>query len=423
MKASNKVVYQNTFFLYIMTGAKFVLPLIITSCLTRRLGPDSYGVISYLTPVMASFMLFFDFGFNFSATKKISQNRDNKMLISKTIAAVYTSKMLLVLAGLVILIILIACVNILKDYLLVTVLYYIATAAQIFIPDFLYRGIEKMQGITIRYILAKLITAILIFTLVKSEDQLLVVPLAYLLGTVIAAVYTNRHMVLKLGYSFGLSNIKQAVAELRVSTVYFASTFATMMLSGVNTFVMGIVNMPTAQIAYWGVALQVVQAIQSMYEPITTSIYPYVVVKKDYKFVLRITVGLLPIVLIGCIALYWLAQPVVMVIAGSEYLAAVSVLRYLIPLLFFAFVVQMLGFPLLGAVGHQKQVMITTVAAAVFHVMGMVVLILTGNFSLFTLSVLRVVSEFIFMVMRIYYVIVFLKKNRVEKGWQNETLQ
>ena len=39
-------VAKNTFYLYVMTAAKFVLPLIITAWLTRRLGPDSYGVIS-----------------------------------------------------------------------------------------------------------------------------------------------------------------------------------------------------------------------------------------------------------------------------------------------------------------------------------------------------------------------------------------
>ena len=70
MTSSNKTFAKNTFFLYIMTGAKFVLPLIITACLTRRLGPDAYGVISYLTPVMGYFILLFDFGFNFSALKK-----------------------------------------------------------------------------------------------------------------------------------------------------------------------------------------------------------------------------------------------------------------------------------------------------------------------------------------------------------------
>ena len=114
MKSYDKIVIKNTFFLYIMTGAKFVLPLIITACLTRRLGPESYGVISYLTPVMGYFILLFDFGFDFSATKKISQNRSNKEYIEKTIASVYTAKILLVPIGFIFLLILFFCVELLR---------------------------------------------------------------------------------------------------------------------------------------------------------------------------------------------------------------------------------------------------------------------------------------------------------------------
>ena len=274
MTSSNKTFAKNTFFLYIMTGAKFVLPLIITACLTRRLGPDAYGVISYLTPVMGYFILLFDFGFNFSATKKIAQHRADPVLIEKTIAAVYTAKILLVLAGFLPLMLLLLCIDLLRQYVLLTVLYYLSTAAQIFIPDFLYRGLEKMEGVTTRYILAKLITAVLIFLAVRDDGGLILVPLAYLIGTVAAALHTNHHMVKKLGYRVALGGLREAAAELRESGIYFVSTFASTALSVTSTFVMGIVGMPTAQIAYWGVAFQVVQAVQAMYDPITTAFTP-----------------------------------------------------------------------------------------------------------------------------------------------------
>lgn len=415
MESANKVVYRNTFYLYIMTGAKFILPLIITACLTRRLGPVSYGVISYLTPVMNCFILLFDFGFNFSATKKISQNRQDIKLINKTIAAVYTAKIILAAVGLVILLIMIPCINILKENIVITLFYYIATAVQIFVPDFLYRGIEKMEALTTRYILAKLITAVLIFFVVRGEQQLLLIPLFYLLGTGAAAVYTNWHMRRKLGYTVSLSGIRDAVLELKDSSIYFVSTFAGTALTGANAFVMGIVNMPLAQIAYWGVAFQVIQAAQSMYDPITTSIYPHVAAKKEHRFVLRIMGFLLPAVLLGCVLLYRLSDLAVIIIAGSEYLEAAAVLRYLMPLLLFSFIAQMLGFPFLGAVGRQKQVMITIVISAVFHLLGIMVLIISRSFSLFTLAILRNVSELMLMVLRIYYAAVFLKENRMRK--------
>lgn len=412
MTSSNKTFAKNTFFLYIMTGAKFVLPLIITACLTRRLGPDAYGVISYLTPVMGYFILLLDFGFNFSATKKIAQHRADPVLIEKTIAAVYTAKILLVLAGFLPLMLLLLCIDLLRQYVLLTVLYYLSTAAQIFIPDFLYRGLEKMEGVTIRYILAKLITAVLIFLAVRDDGGLILVPLAYLIGTVAAALHTNHHMVKKLGYRVALGGLREAAAELRESGIYFVSTFASTALSVTSTFVMGIVGMPTAQIAYWGVAFQVVQAVQAMYDPITTSIYPHVAGKRDHKFVLLITLCLLPLVAAGCVLLYCLAGLAVKIIAGSAYLAAVPVLQALTPMLLFSFVAQMLGFPLLGALGRERQASFTTLVAAGAQILGLVGLALSHHFTLLSLALLRNVTELIFMILRIYFVGVFLRERR-----------
>ena len=412
MTSSNKTFAKNTFFLYIMTGAKFVLPLIITACLTRRLGPDAYGVISYLTPVMGYFILLFDFGFNFSATKKIAQHRADPVLIEKTIAAVYTAKILLVLAGFLPLMLLLLCIDLLRQYVLLTVLYYLSTAAQIFIPDFLYRGLEKMEGVTTRYILAKLLTAVLIFLAVRDDGGLILVPLAYLIGTVAAALHTNHHMVKKLGYRVALGGLREAAAELRESGIYFVSTFASTALSVTSTFVMGIVGMPTAQIAYWGVAFQVVQAVQAMYDPITTSIYPHVAGKRDHKFVLLITLCLLPLVAAGCVLLYCLAGLAVKIIAGSAYLAAVPVLQALTPMLLFSFVAQMLGFPLLGALGRERQASFTTLVAAGAQILGLVGLALSHHFTLLSLALLRNVTELIFMILRIYFVGVFLRERR-----------
>ncbi len=410
--SSIKILYKNSILLYIMTGAKFVLPLIITACLTRRLGTENYGIITYMTSVMGYFILLFDFGFNYSATKKISQNRNNRSIVNKTIGAIFTAKLLLVLVGLVILFVLIPLINILRNNLVLVLLYYFSTAAHIFLPDFLYRGLEKMEGVTIRYILAKLISAALIFIAVQDESDLLLIPLFYFLGTAVASIYTIRHMIIKLGYHFSFSGIKDATNELKDSFIYFASTFATTALSVTNTLVMGIVNLSVDEIAYWGIAFQIIQAIQAMYDPITTSIYPHIAAKKNYKLVLKITGALTPVVVIGCVATYFLSGVAINILAGSDYSAAVLVLKMLIPILLFSFIAQMIGFPLLGAIGGQKEVTKSTIISACFHLLGIIFLIVLGKFSLTSVSILRVMSEFVLMSVRVYFVVIFIKALR-----------
>ena len=220
-------------------------------------------------------------------------------------------------------------------------------------------------------------------------------------------------MMKKLGYHYSFSKIHDAIAALKESSIYFLSTFASTALSVTSTFVMGIVGMPVVEIAYWGVAFQVVQAVQSMYDPITTSIYPHVAEKKNYKFVLQVTVGLLPVVAVGCIALYWLSSLAVRIIAGEEYMAAATVLQCLIPMLLFSFVAQMLGFPLLGALGQQSQTSFTTLIAAVAQIFGLILLAVSDHFTLVSLCRLRIITELILLLLRLYFVYRFL--------WQKKT--
>ncbi len=418
--SKNKVFYKNTIMLYIMIATKFVLPVIITACLTRRLGEDGYGVITYMTATMNYFLLFLDFGFNFSSTKKISQNRENAAVVQAEINNVITAKIWLSVAGFIVLLAIIPFINILKANAVLSILFYVSTVANIFVPDFLYRGLEKMEYVTLRYVIAKIVTTVLIFVCVHGIDEMLFVPVFYTVGTLIAAAFTIRHMKKAFGFSVRLGRVKETWNELKDSAVYFASTFATTALSAFNTLVMGIVNFPTAQIAYWGVAFQIVQAILSLYEPITSSIYPRVSANKDYKFVLKITKYLSFVVVAGCVLAYFLADVAVKIIAGAGYEPAVTVFRLLIPMLLFSFWAQMLGFPLLGAMDKQKQVTASTIAAGGFHILISVFLIIIGKFDLMSLSVVRSISEFVLFAIRLAFVVVLLKKINCPKRERGE---
>ena len=113
--------------------------------------------------------------------------------------------------------------------------------------------------------------------------------------------------------------------------------------------------------------------------------------------------------------MYWLAGLAVQIIAGDEFLAAVPVLQCLIPVLLFSFIAQMFGFPLLGALGRQKQTSFTTLIAAAAQVLGLIILIIFDQFTLVSLCVLRNITEVILMVLRIYFVCAFLQEIRNKK--------
>ncbi|HCR3554786.1 TPA: oligosaccharide flippase family protein, partial [Morganella morganii] len=65
-----------------MQGINYLIPLVTLPYLTHTLGGFQYGVLSTVLILVQYTVLFVDFGFNLSSTKKISENRDNNYLVN-----------------------------------------------------------------------------------------------------------------------------------------------------------------------------------------------------------------------------------------------------------------------------------------------------------------------------------------------------
>lgn len=390
---NDEVFYKNTAMLYLMTLATYVFPLITLPYLTRVLEPQYYGIITYMTATMSYFQTFVDFGFNFSATKKISQHRNDLQYVAEVVASTIEGKFILVLISLAVYTTLVPFIEILRTNILLGYLYFLSVAVSIFLLDFLYRGIEKMEIITLRYVASKTVSTVLTFVFVRSKEDLIFVPILSIAGTLTAVILTWIHVkrIIKLKTVF--VPIKKAWIGLKTSAIYFVATFATTAFGATNTFVMGIINMPPEQIAYWTVSYQLVSALQSAFSPIINSLYPHMAAKRDFKLIKKVLIIIEPLIFLGVAVAMALSGIVIQIFAGPGYEGAVPVLRLLLPLLIFSFLGQVIGFPTLGVMGKEKKVTRTTIIAAIFHVTSIILLLALNHFTLITLAILRCTTE------------------------------
>ena len=146
--------------------------------------------------------------------------------------------------------------------------------------------------------------------------------------------------------------------------------------------------------------MQLISAVQSLYTPITNDIYPSMVRTKSLKFLKRILLIFMPIVVVGCIICVLLSSFIVTLIGGSQYTAAAPVFRTLVPVLLFSFPGMLLGWPALGPIGKQNETTMTTIVTAVFQVCGLGILILFEQFTLINIAILRGITEGIMMSLR-----------------------
>jgi len=400
MKRESRI-FKNTFMLIIFNIAKIVFPFVTLPYLTRVFTTDTYGTVAYVKTVMSYMQIVVDFGFVLSATKDIVKIKNNKQKMEYVIGDTMVARIIMGLIGFVILILLCLTLPILRNNILYTLLSYLVVFSSIFLMDFLFRGLEIMHVITIRFIVMKLISTILTFILVKNDSNVLLIPILDILSSLVAIVLVW-FKVKKLNLKIRFSGIKKALFSIKDSFVYFLSSVASTSFNALSTIIIGI-QISSTEVAYWSVCMQVIGSIQSCYSPISDGIYPEMIKSKDYSLIKKIVKLLLPVVSIGCICAYFLSGFVLKILGGTEYLVAEPVFRILIPSLFFGFLAVIYGWPALGAIGKTKEATISTVTSVMVHILLLVILILTNTFTLVNIAIVRTLTEIVLFSIRYYF--------------------
>lgn len=397
---SNKIV-KNTIALYANNIAKMIIPLITLPYLTRVLSKDCYGTVAYVKAVMQYMQLIVDFGFLLSGTKDIVKARTDKEKMQREAGDIFAARIILACVAGAVLFLLIAFIPLLRKNTLYTLLSFFVVFLTCFLFDFLFRGIEEMQVIAIRFVTMKSIAAVLTFVFVKNDSDILWIPVLDIIGSMVAIALVFSELR-KREIRIKISNLNNIIRKIKESAVYFASEVATTAFSALNTLLIGI-YIAEAEVADWSLCMQLVAAVQSMYTPLTNSIYPEMVRSKNINLVKRILKIFMPVVVCGCIFTLIVAKQVLFIIGGVQYINAAPLLRCLVPVLFLSFPAMVFGWPTLGAIGKAKETTKTTVITATIQIIGLIILILFHHFTLINIAILRGLTEFVLLSTRYSY--------------------
>lgn len=397
----NKVL-KNTVMLYLMNIAKMIFPLLILPYLTRVLTVECYGVVSYTKAIMQYMQLIVDFGFVLSGTKDVVFAKNDKIKLDIEVSNIFIAKILLSIVASIILCLASMAIGILRENIQFVLLSFVVVFLTNFLFDFLFRGLEKMEIITIRFVIMKGVSTALTYFFVHKDSDILWIPILDIIGSVIAIVMVMMELK-KLNIQLHFGNLKIIMEKIKDSAIYFFSNMATTAFMALNTLLIGIF-IEKIEVAYWSLCLQMVTAVQALYTPLTDGIYPHMVKTRDIRLLKKTIKIYMPLVTMGCIFTLVMAKYALLLLGGSQYIGAANVLRALVPVLFFSFLSMLLGWPALGAIGKQKETTITTVQAAIIQVIGLLVLIIARKFTLINIAFLRSFTECILFIMRFRYI-------------------
>lgn len=391
---------KNTFWLVTFQLAKMVFPFLVLPILTHRLSVEVYGNLTFVKTVMNFLQILVDFGFMLSATKDIAKAKPDLSKINQILTHTFTARLVLGLLGFLITLLLCSFMPLLNANLLFTFLSYLAVFLSIFLFDFLFRGLEIIHIIAIRFILMKTLSTLCTILFVHHDHQILLIPLLDILSSIIAILLVIRE-VSKLHLKFIRPKLKSILFSLKTSFIYFLSDISSTTFNALSTLVIGLVFSST-EVALFGLSIQIIGAIQALLGQLSGGIYPDMIRQKSLQLLKNIFRQTLPLVIILTLFMAIFSSFGLKILGGDKYLTATPIIQILSLTIPFSYCSIILGWPTLGVINQQSAVTFSTITATLFNLISLLILLWLDQLNLISVALIRLCTELVLFSIRFY---------------------
>lgn len=409
---SEKNMLKSTAWLLLINIVKIIFPMLLFPYLARVFSEGVYGSYTYVRSIMSFVIIIMDYGFIYSGTKQVIENNGDCRRDSKCIGNILCSKIILALIALIFCVMAFIIKRMHVQMYIFGLLMFLATMLQGLIPDYFFRGKERMDVIAVRFVSIKILALIVSVVVIHDDADLIYLAIIELLSSAIALIvsYAFLHkMNVKISFLCNICNQKEIFAD---GFPYFVSTIAPLLYGSFNTIVIGIVLTDT-EVAYWGIAYNVLYSILSMYVPIAHGIYPQMVRVKDKKLLIKIVFIIMPFVILGSGILFRFSDEIMCILGGQKYVEFSYTIRLLIPTIILGMPSIIFGFSGLGVIGRQRELSLSIIVSAVFHLMALMLLVYLNAFTVTTVCILRGITEGVCLLMKLWYMHRFWKSEEI----------
>lgn len=334
-----KIIIKNFISLSSLNVLNFIFPLILIPYLTYTIGIELYGQYALSSTIFNYGLLLVNFGFDFSATKLISINRDDKSKIADILSNVTTIRIIFSFVASVGIAILTYSIPNLVDNSLLYILGIGILWGQAITPFWLFQGLEKMGYITIINLFARVISTILIFIFIRKPEYFFFINLFQSSGYLIAGI-TGLFLI---RYQLKIKFVKPVFKSIKYyfldSWHIFLSTLSMSFYREANIIILGITT--NYQIVGQYAAIEkVVKAIQSFMDPLAKALFPFFGRKLNDSYQGKtgfINFGKVYalLLLLATIALFLIGPYLLIWYLGQSFISGIIIFQVLVPVILF----------------------------------------------------------------------------------------
>lgn len=359
--------------LFAIQLANQALPLLTLPIVTRALGADEFGRMSFVLAVVTYAALIADYGFNLSATAAISVCREDRMARSRLFWETITVKALLAAScGALLVLAMLWLPRVAND----RTLYAIAfgnVASSVLTPTWYYHGVERLHVLGAMTLVTRAIAVPATVWLVLGPADT-----ALALGITVTAALASAG--LSLGYLLvrkEVAFVAPAFAGLRTTLGdgwhVFISTAAISLYTNSTTVLLGVLANNQA-VALFVAAEKVVKASYLVLTPVSQALYPRISYlmsqarEEAFALIRRSSVYVVSIGAMLALMLGGLAPWIIDLLYGPGFASATPVLRCLAPVPLLVGLSNLFGIQTMLPMGMKREFTAVLIASGVVNV-------------------------------------------------------
>lgn len=377
----NKALGKNYGALTIIQASNFLLPFLTLPFIVRTIGPERFGAINFSIAIVTYFILLINFGFDFTATRRVAQNRQDESMINNLFSQIFYSRVLLFFLSVLLFSMLYISMHQINQHPIVSIFIFTSCLANVFTPNWLFQGMQIIHKTAVFNFVAKLIFCVSIVFLIRKPDDYIWYAVMSASSQVVVAIALFVYAKKRFRLTFRRPNFQAVRGLLTEDKMVFLATLMISFYTTSNTVILGMLS-SEREVGIFTAASRVIAVVQSvMLLPMSQALFPHIgsafgkgktegveEVKRIFPMVMVYTFSM-------CLFAALCAPLVIHILYGARFEDSIWILRILAISPFVASISNVMGVQTLLNLKLDKKYFLITIVGCVVNVVLNIILI------------------------------------------------
>lgn len=346
-----------------------LFPIITFPYISRILNPEGVGKVIFTNSISAYFLMFASLGIPLYGIREVAKVRDNKEKLEKSTSEIFVLNLITTVVVTIFYFGALYLGYLGKEKYLLEIM-----SLNIFLTflgvEWFYQGMEEYKYITIRSTIFRIISLILIFTLVRTKEDYIIYGAITVLSTVGSNILNFFKLKTFTKLSFKKLNIKR---HLKPILTIFSMNIAISIYTNLDNVMLGYrstevsVGLYSSGIKLVKLVLGIVTSLGAVMLP-RISNYIHNGMENELKNLLDKAFKFIILLSLPCfLGLYLTSKEIILIFSGEGFIDAIDTMKYLTPIIIFIALSNFVGIQILYPRGEERRVLISVIIGAVVN--------------------------------------------------------